>query len=1089
MNTNSYNYNNISIKNNNDNITKKSESFYDMNTKDYYNNYNKGTSINHIYSTPSQNNILNNNTQNNLSYTNKNHSLSIQTNIYDNNLLNNQNDLSNLNYSYPIHENELFQNTNQVSLTPYNFERNTIINNNENTVVAIPSNNNKEKENKIIEATNKIPLIRFYVFLQKLKAKCVLKFIYQISYILNLLDLNKRRNFINSIPFKLPKIIERIFLINFPVKVIESILSNYRNYRIPTTQEIIAPFLELIANLSSIPVQTNQLPSNVNGNNNHSYDSVNKNERVNSSMSPLILPQSELPCRSSPENTYIIQTPTSFLNQTENPQRNLEQNFDNSNNDDINRKNNIDYIDNIINNNSLENQNPYHLSKHHNDIPSNKQQLKDAIMNIPATELKSSSNNESKETPYNFLENNMMLQSNLTLFPLSPYITLNNTDFETDIKSESPKNKPNNSKNKNEKKLSINTSPKFSTIQNVPTSTMPSSAATTLSTVAASIAALKSSSSSDKHNGSSLSKIEKKNLSKIKNSNIVKNIVKNFEEINNYYKNALLEAEEKTNNTKSAKRTYKKYGSNDSNDTNDSNDDNEIENNDNDSILEEDKQMEEPEDEIEEIEEIIEEENDDDDDIILTQQDRMKINEACDKVISESKFIQESDLVDIKESTHLMNSYVYDFNTNGNDGMTEIIKDFSLENNFSDSNEDSESNSEVSNNIFSSIVNIEDLDITRLTILLIESFVKLSDSEKDEFLSSEYFDLIKNHVMNIQNDEELELNSVFKDPKMLNEFESHIEALQQCVKERDDIINYYYQEIVNERIQNEKLLVFCENEQLEREETNKIISGLTKKIEMEEDYIKKLEVRCDMLIEKIKKYQSCCKHYEKSISLLSGNKPNALKLINTQNFESTSLLNNPPSFVPTAASVAAAAASPIDPNGRPGIVHLINKLSCEKISKNEEIQYLKSLLKSYNGKHIYINENVIKRQIIEKTMASSSQSIPATIDGVPVIPVNPVKDIPGKKMMMEKYFNDEKQLAKMEETIVVSDEEEEDRTPENEDDEILQNRKSIDLSIIDDLNIFNEKHYEEKVLHKHQRSIEKEISDDNFSEYAPTLVN
>jgi len=212
-------------------------------------------------------------------------------------------------------------------------------------------------------------------------------------------------------------------------------------------------------------------------------------------------------------------------------------------------------------------------------------------------------------------------------------------------------------------------------------------------------------------------------------------------------------------------------------------------------------------------------------------------------------------------------------------------------------------------------------------------------------------------------------------------------------------------------------------------------------------------------------------------------------LINTQNFESTSLLNNPPSFVPTAASVAAAAASPIDPNGRPGIVHLINKLSCEKISKNEEIQYLKSLLKSYNGKHIYINENVIKRQIIEKTMASSSQSIPATIDGVPVIPVNPVKDIPGKKMMMEKYFNDEKQLAKMEETIVVSDEEEEDRTPENEDDEILQNRKSIDLSIIDDLNIFNEKHYEEKVLHKHQRSIEKEISDDNFSEYAPTLVN
>jgi len=61
--------------------------------------------------------------------------------------------------------------------------------------------------------------------------------------------------------------------------------------------------------------------------------------------------------------------------------------------------------------------------------------------------------------------------------------------------------------------------------------------------------------------------------------------------------------------------------------------------------------------------------------------------------------------------------------------------------------------------------------------------------------------------------------------------------------------------------------------------------------------------------------------------------------------------------------------------------------------------------------------------------------------------------------------------------------------PESEDDEILQNGKSIDLSIIDDLNIFIEKYYEEKDLHKHQRSIEKEISDDNFSVYAPILVN
>jgi len=424
---------------------------------------------------------------------------------------------------------------------------------------------------------------------------------------------------------------------------------------------------------------------------------------------------------------------------------------------------------------------------------------------------------------------------------------------------------------------------------------------------------------------------------------------------------------------------------------------------------------------------------------------------------------------------------MYDFNSNSNDGMTEIIKDFSLENNFSDNNEDSESNSEVSNNVFSSIVNLEDLDISRLTILLIESFVKLSDYEKEEFMRSEYFDLIKNHVINIKNDKNVELNELFKDPKMLNEFEFHIEALQQCIKERDDIINYYYQEIVNERIQNEKLLVFCENEQLERKETNKIISGLTKKIEMEEDYIKKLEVRCEMLIEKVKKYQSCCKHYEKSISILSNNKPNAMKW-----------MNNTPNFVPApTSSTTSVGASPIDPNSKPSIAQLINQLNCEKISKNEEIQYLKSLLRSYNGKHIYINENVIKKQIIEKTMASTSQTVPATINGVPVIPVNPEKELPGKKMMMEKYFNDEKQFAKMEDTIIVSDGEEEKRTPENEDDEILQNRKSIDLSIIEDLNIFNEKHYQEKVLHKHQKYGEKDYSedDDTLSDNAPTLVN
>jgi len=610
---------------------------------------------------------------------------------------------------------------------------------------------------------------------------------------------------------------------------------------------------------------------------------------------------------------------------------------------------------------------------------------------------------------------------------------------------------------------------------------------------------------------------------------MVKNIVKNFEEINNFYQNALLEAAEKTNNTKSGKRNNNRvYGSRDNNEGNSSDNESNIED-----ILDEEKQTEEPGEEKEEMEMEEEEEkeyddvvgdnmNDEiemDDNIILSDQDKIKINEDCDRMIYESNFIHDSDFVNLKESTHvmndnnshLMNGYMNDFNGSGNDGMTEIIKDFSIENGFNESGDDSENGSEVSGNVFNSVVNIEDLDITHLTILLIENFIRLSDTEKDEFLNSEYFELIKSNVMNIQNDSELEFSRVFKDPKMLNEFESHIEALQQCVKERDDIINYYYQEIVNERIQNEKLLIFCENEQLEREETNKIISGLSKKIEMEEDYIKKLEVRCDMLIEKIKKYQSCCKHYEKSISLLSGNKANSLKLLNTQN------LNNPPSYVPTATAMTSATYSTINPVtgevGRPGIAQLINKLNYEKISKNEEIQYLKSLLKSYNGKHIYINENLIKKQIIEKTQPLATQSIPATIDDVPVIPMNANanttttatatdNNLNGKQMMMEKYFNDEKQFARMEETIVVSDGDGESSSSsrrslkeiEEEDDDILaRSSKSIDLSIIDDLNIFNEKHYHEKMLNKHHKeytkSYDKEIPDDNFSEYAPTLVN
>jgi len=279
-------------------------------------------------------------------------------------------------------------------------------------------------------------------------------------------------------------------------------------------------------------------------------------------------------------------------------------------------------------------------------------------------------------------------------------------------------------------------------------------------------------------------------------------------------------------------------------------------------------------------------------------------------------------------------------------------------------------------------------------------------------------------------------------------------------------------------------------------------------------------------------------------------------------------------FVPSAASIVAAANNDVNVNtstnvlsssstqssisststmvnnnseneSQQGIANFINKLSCEKISKNEEIQYLKSLLKSYNGKHIYINENVIKRQIIEKTIPSTSQSIPASIDDVPVIPINVKstkakvnlktksksgisKDLTDKRMMIEKYLNDEKQQhdEKIENTIVISDNELEiginknnnyyynkdnnndnDNSDENDksknkkggvddvDDDLLKNiGKSIDLSIIEDLNIFNEKHYQEKILNKHQEytkshNIKDLHEDDTFSENSPTLVN
>jgi len=1094
-----------------------------MNTKDIYNlnkdsipnNNNFSTLQNNLNKNIHDNDLLYRSNSYNETHLNLKNDISTVNSTHNSELYNYQNSMSSL---HTTHENELMYNTNNIN------ENNVSIPiplNNSNNFENITTNNESQtfinnNEKKIIEVTKKIPLIRLYVFVKQFKAKCVFKILYQISYILNLFDLNKRRNFINSIPLKLPKILENLLLINFPIKLIESIIPNYKNYHIPTTQEIIAPFLELIISLTSIPANVSELSYDTNENSNQSDNGENKSEKDTSSkcsMSPLLLPQSELPCKNSPESVRIIQTPSTFLyNNDEDCHSNLEsnQNFDTEKFNYSIKEDNLNYIDEIIDSTSIESNpsNSYRLSKQHRQlhiqiptpttppIPCNRNDMNLEMMNSMSNK-EFIPNNENGETPYNFLANNMKIQSNLTLFPLSPYITLNNSDFETDIK---PETIPNNT-------TADNASPSKASFSSTPKQKTTSPIAATLSTVAASIAALKSSSTSSKHNESSLSKVEKRNLSMIKNSNIVKNIVKSFEEINSFYKNSLLETTEKTNTTKSAKGNGKKFD-NDLSEDNNSDDNNENENNKQNEVIEEKKENQ-PEEDIKEKELEEEEEENIDENTALTAKDKMKINEACDKVILESRFIQESDFDDIEESTKLLNSYIYD-NNNGNilinDGMTEIIKDFSLENTFSENSDDDESNSEISNAIFNSLTNVEDLDIARLTILLIENFVKLSDVEKEEFLNSEYFELIKNHVMNIQNDNEIEFSSIFKDPKMLNEFESHIEALQQCVKERDDIINYYYQEIVNERIQNEKLLIFCENEQLEREETNKIISGLTKKIEMEEDYIKKLEVRCDMLIEKIKKYQSCCKHYEKSISLLSSNKSNSLKLINSQNFETSHspnpFLANPPSFVPSAAAITAATgvsssttSTPIhNDSGRPTIAHLINKLSCEKISKNEEIQYLKSLLKSYNGKHIYLNENVIKKQIIEKTQPSSSQSIPATVNEVPVIPVSTGKDLTGKQMMMEKYFNDEKQLAKMEETLIVSDGEDHEESDEIEEEEdIIKNSKSIDLSIIDDLNIFNEKHYQERILNKHQgygKPLEKDMTEeDNFSEYAPTLVN
>ncbi|ORY65718.1 hypothetical protein LY90DRAFT_667978 [Neocallimastix californiae] len=1258
MSTMNYSYNNINLNNNN----YTNETYYNMNTNDIYNNNkNNSSTLSNNYSLDSQNNI--NYQSNNILYINQNHSLNTQNNNYPSISNNNQNDISvdlNIN-SFFSHENEL--NKNKISVASnYNNNISTTSNNYNNNY---NNNHNNSYDNIIIEATKKIPIIRFYVFIKKLKAKCVFKFLYQISYILNLFDINRRIKIINSIPFQLPKILQKIFLINFPIKIIENLIPNYKNYHIPTTQEIIAPFHELIISISSIHGTNNSLLNNysneilysTNKNNYYLHENVNKIEKQNNikcSMSPLLLPQSEVPCQNSPESINIIQTPTSFLN-NDITQCNLDskQNFNilksNENVRIINNINNTEMINPSTHNNTnnnYHNNNPQqkidtisilssnktkndnicnefdnnNIALMQNSLPE-KKSLNNIITNSNKISNKGSNdinnncnNNDNSDAPYNFLANNMKLQSNLTLFPLSPYITLKNSDFETDIQPTSNESK---SSNQNTSDMPSNAVSSIDIPSNLTTTSDESSSpVATLSTVAASIAALKSSSTSSKHSNSSLSKNEKRNLSMIKGSNIVKNIVKNFEEINTFYKNSLLKAAENINNTKSAKRnsSKKSYNSDNDNDKNNEsdNDKNNDENIKNESILEGDicqepidnpnlinnvninKLLMDNEIEIEienenenenenknENENENENENKDLNEINLLNEDRLSESETKYKLSERPVFLKESDLETIKESTAILNSYYFDPNIDFNDNevVTEIIKDFSLK---EIAEEESESSNSDSNVMYNSLVNLEDLDITRLTILLIENFVKLSEVEKEEFLNSEYFELIKNHIMNIQNDDEIEFNNVLKDPKMISEFESHIEALQQCVKERDDIINYYYQEIVNERIQNEKLLIFCENEQLEREETNKVISGLTKKIEVEEDYIKKLEVRCEMLIEKVKKYQSCCKHYEKSISLLSGNKANSIKLINTQNIDNwkindlteplnaTGILSNPPSFVPTAAQTIAAAnssnykISSINTNvtnnngsssskfeesttslsnstsssstlnnetsGRPGISHLIDKLNCEKISKNEEIQYLKSLLKSYNGKHIYINENVIKKQIIRKT-TSDTQNVPATINNVPIIPVSTSTPIhkarklsSSKKMMMNKYFNDENQYSKVEDTIIVSDDdnendenqkirnlyghemnyineednenennnEEEDNDDDDEDNNDLMKNgggKSIDLSIIDDLNIFNEKHYQEKVLNSKHQEYNKSYEDDTFSEYAPTLVN
>jgi hypothetical protein len=1187
------NYNNINTNhNNNNNITDINNTYYNMNTEDI-NNFKKDN-----YSFDFYKNI-NYQDNNIILYKNQKQSLYNKDNNYASQIINNQNDMSttiNIN-SFSPQENELISANNIFRASDYDKNINNISISSKNNI----HNNNNYHNNynnheicydiKIIEATKKIPIIRFYVFIKKLKAKCIIKILYQISYILSLFDINKRINILNSIPFQLPIILQKIFLINFPIKVIRSIIPDYKNYHIPTTQEIVAPFLELIISLSSVPIirnpvsnnHVNELLHHSNENNYPLYENVNnndayqnKNEKENNSkftMSPLVLPQTELPCKNSPENIRIIQTPSTFLNKDA-TQCNLEtkKNVDHSKSNEVQVNSHSIFSSNKVSNDNIFTElfsNDSNLKHNINTLPEKKTMTdvsinSNGILNDNNSIININSKNDS-EAPYNFLANNMKLQSNLTLFPLSPYITLKNSDFETDIppiSSESSNDKNTlNLSNANGMSVSSISSSNQTTTLNVSTSP-----AATLSTVAASIAALKCSSTSSKHNESSLSKKEKRNLSMIKGSNIVKNIVKNFEEINAFYKNSLLKAAENINNTKLAKRNSSKK-SNNSENNNKINNEVEIDNysKENDENIEKESIL---EDEIrqEPIEDIELISNNDIDNIlvnndnennknenILSNEDRLLESETNFELSDPPAFLKESDLATIRESTAILNSYYCDpnVNFNGNEGITEIIKDFSLEEN-DEADSETSSNSEVSNAIFNSLVNIEDLDITRLTILLIESFVKLSDTEKDEFLNSEYFDLIKSHVMNIQNDDEIEFNNVLKDPKMLNEFESHIEALQQCVKERDDIINYYYQEIVNERIQNEKLLIFCENEQLERQETNKVISGLTQKIEMEEDYIKKLEVRCEMLIEKIKKYQSCCKHYEKSISLLSGKKANSLKLINTQNIDNwkmndlteplsaTSILTNPPSFTPTASQTVAASAAlsnykdyPVNVNNnakleksssscsnssssstlnneaasRPTIAHLINKLSCEKISKNEEIQYLKSLLKSYNGKHIYINENVIKREIIKKTI-SDSQSIPATVETVPVIPVsvgNPNTETKklssSKKMMMEKYLDDENQYSKIENTLVVNDDEDVEEQEknemefiveeddENDDNDLMKNGgKSIDLSIIDDLNIFNEKHYQEKVLNKHQEYI-KSYDEDTFSEYAPTLVN